>query len=182
MYAVPAAAHISDLNIVTTAADATGVIEYSIDYEDMNRYKSRSSVQCAVEVYDADNVLVGSASGCAGTIKISNANLWWPIGMHSRPGYLYTARFKLINGTDEMDVYEQKIGIRDVNVTSGGFMINNRNFYFTGFGTSASIALHCVASRCIASHCIAHVALPIHAYFLRLSTRFIKQENTKIAM
>src|SRR5689334_13865796 len=40
----------------------------------------------------------------------------------------------LINGSDVIDVYYQKIGIRTVNATQTSFLINGQKFYFKGFG------------------------------------------------
>lgn len=79
-----------------------------------------------IEILDAEGRTVASAKGDSGKIWIPKANLWWPW-----PGtpYLYTARV-----TYGADVYEEKFGVRTVRVEGRQFLINNRPFYFKGFG------------------------------------------------
>ena len=177
LYAVPSV-HISDISVSTrlinkarsaTANDKqSALIDYSIEQTD-NRRRSNDidtvgneilpTIGCLVEIYDQKRALVANSTGCSGTIKLSQANLWWPLGMrHDSVGYLYTVRVMLLNNSslttnnglagtasdiisgkaltaDEIiDVYEQKIGIREVQVTSNAFLINNEPFYFKGFG------------------------------------------------
>lgn len=43
-----------------------------------------------VEVYDADERLVGQGKGAKGEILIDDAQLWWPRGLNLTVGYLYT--------------------------------------------------------------------------------------------
>lgn len=52
--------------------------------------QSEDGVGCSVKLLDKEGDHITSAMGCVGTIKISNASLWWPYLMHSNPGYMYT--------------------------------------------------------------------------------------------
>lgn len=47
---------------------------------------------CRVTLYDAEQVLAikETVYGLSGTVKVPFVRLWWPRGMDSKPGYLYT--------------------------------------------------------------------------------------------
>jgi len=72
-------------------------------------------------------------------VKIGSARLWWPLGMAPEPGYQYLMRVELTNvskvSTSVVDAYPVRFGIRTVKLGSqGGLLLNERPFYFTGFG------------------------------------------------
>ncbi len=48
--------------------------------------------------------------------------------------YLYTAHVELIKDGKVLDVYDEPFGIRSVRVADGQFFINEKPFYFKGFG------------------------------------------------
>lgn len=76
-----------------------------------------------VAIFDMNNNQVGF--GCANEdIKIKDVVLWEPGN-----AYLYTAKICFNN-----DVYYQKFGVRSVEVKGDKFLINNKPFYFKGFG------------------------------------------------
>lgn len=134
LYAIPSA-HITDITFVPGMSDpSTGLIDYSVLYEDQSKL-NYEQISCHLKVYNqTDEEVVADAKGCAGTIKIDNPTLWWPFMMDPNPGHLYRVMVIIKNGTQELDVYEEKCGIRSISFDDKNFMINGRPFYFRGFG------------------------------------------------
>lgn len=87
-----------------------------------------------VTIKDRNGKVVATATGAMGRIEIPDANLWWPAPLDS---YLYTACIKF-----EDDYYEQTFGIRTVKVEGTKFLINNKPFYFKGFGKHEDFMVH----------------------------------------
>lgn len=89
-------------------------------------------------LHDKQGFVVASTGGSdvfEGKLTLKNPNLWWPIGMSDQPAYLYT--FKIITRSTLFnleDVYYLPVGIRTIKVTNTSFLINNKPFYFKGFG------------------------------------------------
>lgn len=127
--------YIEDVTLITQIENGTtGIVQYEVSYasgaaEDC----SATSPICYVDVYDKNRVLVGQSKGLNGTITIPDAHLWWPYLMDPLPGYLYMAMIRLKTPTSE-DVYLQPFGIRTVRWTNSTFLINEKPFYFRGFG------------------------------------------------
>ncbi|MEJ7509116.1 glycoside hydrolase family 2 TIM barrel-domain containing protein, partial [Staphylococcus simulans] len=55
--------------------------------------------------------------------------LWQPLD-----AYLYNMKVELLNDNECVDVYTERFGIRSVEVKDGQFLINDKPFYFKGFG------------------------------------------------
>ena len=79
---------------------------------------------CRVEVFDANGISAGAGTGLSGQIFIKNARLWQPLN-----SYLYT-----VKETCGEDTYELPYGIRTVRVDGNRFLINEKPFYFKGYG------------------------------------------------
>merc|ERR1719494_680172 len=69
----------------------------------------------------------------SGQLIVPQPTLWWPVGMNPNPGYLYTLQVTSSSGK-LVDIYRIPVGIRTVKVYKNKFLINNRPFYFKGFG------------------------------------------------
>ena len=82
-----------------------------------------------VTVLDEEGTVVAEHEGTEGQITIKNPRLWEPLN-----AYLYNMKVELLNGTECVDVYTERFGIRSVEVKNGQFLINNKPFYFKGFG------------------------------------------------
>lgn len=120
---------IDDVLFVTKkATNELAVVDFSVDVKTEN-----GTSICRVALLDDRGDVAASSAGCAGQLSLSDAKLWWPVGMHSEPGFLYTARVEATVG-DATDVYYQKVGIRTVRVTNESLLINERPFYLMGFG------------------------------------------------
>ncbi|XP_077514813.1 beta-glucuronidase [Amblyomma americanum] len=116
------------LFLTTTATEDLASVDFTIDVVSGNE-----TLSCQVTLLDDRGDVAATAAGCAGKLTVRGAKLWWPVGMHSEPGYLYTAKVEATAG-DSTDVYYQKVGLRTVHVSSGGLHINGKPFYLMGFG------------------------------------------------
>lgn len=117
LYTTPKA-YISDMTV--TAA---------VDFEKMSAdlcysVETVGEGSCKVEVYDEDGKAVACAEGVSGVLHIENVHLWQPLN-----AYLYN-----IKATFGTDAYTLPYGIRTVRVDGIRFLINERPFYFKGYG------------------------------------------------
>ena len=112
IYSVPEN-YIRDIEIKTVVGGDYSAISVSVDTD-------CKCVNCAVK--DRDGNIV--AKGGVGTLKIENPQLWSP----ENP-YLYTMLVET-----ECDKYEERFGIRKVEVKGAEFLLNDKPIYFKGFG------------------------------------------------
>lgn len=120
LYTTPAS-YISDVSVVTDIEGEDGIVRYQ------TTQSGEGSIR--VEIRDAKGTLVGESAGAEGSVRIEKAHLWNP-----GASYLYQLRVILEQTGAEDDVYQQHIGIRTVRVEGKQFLINNKPFYFKGFG------------------------------------------------
>ncbi len=80
-------------------------------------------------VFDEEGQPVAQGQGNDTRIKIEDLKLWQPLN-----AYLYTLRVEALKGGDLIDVYEEPFGCRKIEVKNGSFYINDKSFYFKGFG------------------------------------------------
>lgn len=111
--------YVKDVTVVTEIVGNDAVVDYRVDL-------SGKTEQVAITVIDEEGKAVATANGHNGSIRIQDANLWEPLN-----AYLYTLKIDVNSGTD---IYEQPFGVRTVEVKDGKFLINNKPFYFKGFG------------------------------------------------
>ena len=108
--------YISDITVVPSVSGTTATLAYTVD--------TVGDGKCVVEVRDKDGKKVAESEGKTGKIEIQNANLWWPL----KP-YLYDI---VVSFKD--DKYTLPYGIRTVRVEGKKFLINEKPFYFKGYG------------------------------------------------
>jgi beta-glucuronidase len=129
LYSVPAD-HISDVSITTDidAESTDGIVKYLVE---SSLTLSAQETYCQVSIRDEQGVEVGSAKGFENSIKLTSPYLWQP-----GAAYLYEVTVQLLRVSDNniLDTYDVKTGIRTVKVQGSQFLINNKPFYFTGFG------------------------------------------------
>lgn len=114
--------HVTDVTITTDYEGTTGKVNWSIEQSLPGEIK--------VEVVDKrDGSVVASGTGEQSTATIDNVNLWTP-GV----GGMYDLRISLLDGTDVVDSYSEPFGVRTVRIEGKKFLINDKPFYFTGFG------------------------------------------------
>lgn len=118
--------YVKDVTVVT---DIDGSVNYSLELV--------GQADVNVSVVDESGEVVASANGAAGTVTIPNVKLWEPLN-----AYLYTLNVELSNKGVTIDRYEQPFGVRSVEVKDGKFLINNKPFYFKGFGKHEDTAIN----------------------------------------
>ncbi|MDP9697731.1 beta-glucuronidase [Paenibacillus intestini] len=118
--------YVKDVTIVT---QLDGQVHYSIDVV--------GSASVKAEIIDESGYLVAKSEGKSGTMIISDVRLWEPLD-----AYLYTLRVELQTEGETIDVYEQPFGVRSVEVKEGKFLINDKPFYFKGYGKHEDTTIH----------------------------------------
>ncbi|MFE4243329.1 beta-glucuronidase [Peribacillus butanolivorans] len=118
--------YIKDVTIVT---ELNGKVSYTVETV------GKSEVHASV--VDESGEVVATANGVSGTIMLNGAKLWEPLN-----AYLYTLNIELSENGEMVDQYEQPFGIRTVDVQDGKFLINNKPFYFKGFGKHEDTPIH----------------------------------------
>lgn len=117
---------IRDITVVT-ALD--GSVQYQVE--------TSAEADVAVSVIDEAGTVVAQSTGAQGTVVIPNVSLWEPL--HA---YLYTLRVELSAEGEAIDIYDQPFGVRSVEVKDSKFLINNKPFYFKGFGKHEDTYIH----------------------------------------
>lgn len=125
IYTTPTS-YVKDVTIVTKL---DGQVQYSIDVVGTASVKTK--------IIDESGSLVATSEGESGTMIISDVSLWEPLN-----AYLYTLRVELETEGETMDVYEQPFGVRSVEVKEGKFLINDKPFYFKGYGKHEDTTIH----------------------------------------
>ncbi|KAA8786958.1 beta-glucuronidase [Paenibacillus amylolyticus] len=118
--------YVKDVTIVT---ELDGQVQYSIDVV--------GSASVKAKIIDESGSLVAASEGESGTMIISDVRLWEPLN-----AYLYTLRVELETEGETIDVYEQPFGVRSVEVKEGKFLINDKPFYFKGYGKHEDTTIH----------------------------------------
>ena len=77
---------------------------------------------------DSQQQIVAESEGSSGELQVNAPHLWQPGN-----AYLYTLWATVSDGSSH-DEYPLRVGIRTVKVVGEQFLINDRPFYFTGFG------------------------------------------------
>ena len=116
--------YINDITVVSDIdfgkAEPSATLAYDVDIKG----EAKDSTSCKVEVFDAEGNKVAEANGATGKIELENVHLWQPLN-----AYLYQ-----IKVTAGEDVYTLPYGVRSVRVDGIKFLINERPFYFKGYG------------------------------------------------
>jgi beta-glucuronidase len=114
--------YIKDITVITDYKETTGEVNYEIeivnDYDDVR-----------VSIFDEDHHQKATIEGTVNELFIQDVNLWEPMD-----AYLYTLKVEVLKDDQVVDIYELPFGVRTVEVEDGEFLINNKPFYFKGFG------------------------------------------------
>ncbi|MDQ8735621.1 beta-glucuronidase [Paenibacillus sp. LHD-38] len=121
IYTTSKAAYVKDVSIVTDLNTSIGTVRYEASIE--------GQAQVKVTCVDQSGAIVAETQGQSGTITIDNVKTWEPLN-----AYLYQLKLEIMQDGQVIDVYEQPFGVRTVEVKDGQFLINNKPFYFKGFG------------------------------------------------
>ncbi|HZG84044.1 beta-glucuronidase [Paenibacillus sp.] len=127
IYTTPAT-YIKDIAVVTSFENNKGFVQY--------RVETAGNSQVKATVIDQTGKVAGHAVGTESEISIDRVRLWEPLN-----AYLYTLRVELLENGRVIDVYDQPFGVRSVEVKDGKFLINNKPFYFKGFGKHEDVPI-----------------------------------------
>lgn len=122
LYAVPAAASIDDITVVTTIQGSSGAVNVKVA---AGEYAGKGRVR--LNDIEADlNFASGSAEA---TLRIPAARFWSPQDPH-----LYPLTVMLTEGQRVTDSYALDVGIRTVAVQGDQLLLNGQPIKLTGFG------------------------------------------------
>ena len=108
--------YIADITLVPAVNGKDAAITYSVD--------TVGEGDCLVEMFDREGNLVAKSEGTNGVLEIKDVKLWQPLN-----AYLYDVKV-----TFKDDVYTLPYGVRTVRVDGHRFLINEKPFYFKGYG------------------------------------------------
>ncbi len=114
--------YIEDITVKTDYHGSTGKVNYEV-------IPNNDDYDVMVEIYNHKKELLDTKLGNTGKLEVQNVILWEP----NKP-YLYDFVAKIIDGNKVIDTYNINIGVRTVKVENGQFLINDKPFYFKGFG------------------------------------------------
>lgn len=108
--------YIEDITLVPSVQGKDATIDYEVELV--------GSGECLVEVFDRKGKKVASSTGAKGSLTIKDVILWQPL-----KAYLYDVKV-----TFKDDEYTLPYGVRTVRVEGSQFLINEKPFYFKGYG------------------------------------------------
>lgn len=114
--------HISDIRIVSQLTPDLSRADVQVAVDTVGTFDT-----LRVTIFNQAGEMVGVVN--EGVLTIENPNLWKVLN-----AYLYTAKVEMLTAGEVVDVYVETFGIRRVDVKNGQFLINNKPFYFKGFG------------------------------------------------
>ncbi|KAL3443941.1 glycoside hydrolase superfamily [Aspergillus insuetus] len=120
---------VEDITVVTDVKGADGIVKVQL--------KTNTDIvdrAVKVEILDEASQIVAESEHTGGEkqeleLRIKSARLWQPGN-----AYLYTLRIEIWDMDSMIDMYELPLGVRTVKVDKSKFLINDKPFYFTGFG------------------------------------------------
>lgn len=119
----------------TYVKDVTVVTGLSGNVDYMAEIVGEAEVK--VTILDQAGQAVAEVHGAQGTLHIPNVTLWEPL-----KAYLYSLQVEAVHNGQVIDVYRQSFGVRSVQVKGGKFLINDKPFYFKGFGKHEDTPIH----------------------------------------
>lgn len=114
--------HLQDITICSHLSDDLTVANVHFEYQIEGDYDDLK-----IDILDEEGRVVAEVVNKQATI--TNVHLWEVLN-----AYLYTARICILKAGKTIDCYEEDFGIRKVRVANGQFLINEKPFYFKGFG------------------------------------------------
>ncbi|XP_043282204.1 beta-glucuronidase [Venturia canescens] len=126
--------YVEDITVKTSVFENVGVIEYSVR---VGGAKENETASCSVVLRRNDDrpVVEEKNRNLTGVIRVPDAKLWWPRGMHPEPAHLYTLEVSVTGSNSSIhDIYRLPIGIRSLHWTNTSVLINGKPIYLRGFG------------------------------------------------
>ena len=125
LYTTPKS-YIQDVTVVTEYDGKNGLVKFQIESNHIGKFNLR--------LINENGNVVATGSGISGELEVEDATPWQPGN-----AYLYDLEIEYKNESLSTDVYTIPVGIRSVKVSGKQFLINNKPFYFTGFGKHEDI-------------------------------------------
>nr|XP_034189067.1 beta-glucuronidase isoform X1 [Osmia lignaria]XP_034189068.1 beta-glucuronidase isoform X1 [Osmia lignaria]XP_034189069.1 beta-glucuronidase isoform X1 [Osmia lignaria] len=126
--------YVEDISLRTGLIGDVGIVKYIIQPAGLHEHEIPI---CRVSLLDAEEIVAVKEPvyGFSGTLKVPSAKLWWPRGMSTDPGYMYTLEVTLSMLNDSgVDVYRMPVGIRTLTWTNTSLLLNDKPLYMRGFG------------------------------------------------
>lgn len=82
--------YVEDITVKTWISGNTGIIEYTVRAGGTSENETASCSVVLRRSNDDRPVVEEKYKDFAGIVRIPDAKLWWPRGMHPEPGHLYT--------------------------------------------------------------------------------------------
>lgn len=114
--------YIKDISILTDLSADLSQAHLSVDV-----VTSAEVDDVVISILDEEGVLVAQLDQGKGLL--TKPRLWEVLD-----AYLYTARVEIFKAGQLVDAYDEPFGVRSVRVVDGQFLINEKPFYFKGFG------------------------------------------------
>lgn len=114
--------HISDLVITSQLSDDLKSAIVNVDVT-----SSQEVDDINITIFDEEHKEVAILEN--GSTTLHNVRLWEVLD-----AYLYTVHVELIKDEEVVDTYDEPFGVRSIRVADGQFLINEKPFYFKGFG------------------------------------------------
>lgn len=111
--------YIRDITVTADVNNKDATLNYQLDVVSADATKTAK-----VEVFAENGELVANAIGLNGKLAIKDVRLWEPLN-----AYLYEIKVSF-----GKDVYVLPYGVRTIKVDGLHFLINNKPFYFKGYG------------------------------------------------
>lgn len=108
--------YISDVTLVASVEGKDAKIKYQVE--------TCGTGNCQVEVFDKAGKMVAQSTGTEGVLEIKDVTLWQPL-----KAYLYDVKVTFAG-----DEYTVPYGVRTVRIDGTKFLINEKPFYFKGYG------------------------------------------------
>ncbi|KAK0110890.1 hypothetical protein ONS96_002476 [Cadophora gregata f. sp. sojae] len=122
---------ISDITLTTDLTN--GGIKGTVDFKIQTNQPIGEGHRFSVSLVDEEGEDVAHARSQEGRLTVDSVIPWQP-----GAAYLYTLLVRITSEkraeTPILDTYELPVGIRSVQVLGNQFLINNKPFYFKGFG------------------------------------------------
>ncbi len=118
--------YIEDIVIVPKIVGNDAEVSYTV------RCRGADEREVIVRFFDEDGAEVSCSHGNEGKVTIEHVKLWQPGN-----AYLYTAKADY-----QEDTYEEQFGVRSIEIKGAQFLINEKPFYFKGFGKHEDSEVH----------------------------------------
>jgi beta-glucuronidase len=114
---------IEEMKVVTEVVAGQATVKYALDI-------SGDASVVRLRLIDETDSVVSESTGACGVLQVDQPHLW-EVGA----AYLYTLEASIHDPQGTLiDRYRLPVGIRTVKVTAEQFLINDKPFYFKGFG------------------------------------------------